>query len=67
MFNAQCIESGSYSLGILHGMKMLTDETSLTDGMHFNGSTEENVSTIQTGLGVTVGGVVPDENFYVGS
>lgn len=65
--NTQCQTSDEYSDAILHGMKMLAQEVGMEERLQFNGSTEDNVPTIQTGVGVTVVGIVSDEKFYGGT
>ena len=58
-----CVESGTYSEEILAGMKALAAEIELTDPCVFNGSTEDNVITNQTGVGVVVLGLAHPEEF----
>ena len=61
------VEAGGYGEAILAGMKRLAETVGLEDSIHFNGSTEDNVTTLQTGVGVTVVGLVSNADFRVGS
>ncbi|WP_232699573.1 hypothetical protein [Brevibacillus daliensis] len=52
---------------IIQGIKNYAAEAGLADELQFTGSTEENVPTIQTGVGITVLGLVPAKSFYPGT
>ena len=58
-----CVEAGPYSDEILSGMKALAAEIGLTDPRVFNGSTEDNVATAQTGVGVVALGMAHASEF----
>ncbi len=60
------IESGEMSERILRGMQDLLCDVGLLEQVRFNGSTEDNVITVQTGLGVTVLGYVKSDDLKLG-
>lgn len=60
------IEAGEMSQRILQGMQDLLRDVGLLEQVHFNGSTEDNVITVQTGLGVTVLGYVKNDELKMG-
>ena len=61
------VEAGAYGQAILAGIKALAAEAGLIDDVHFNGSTEKNVLSQQTGLGVTVVGMADSVNARLGT
>ncbi|QSO47507.1 AIR synthase related protein [Alicyclobacillus mengziensis] len=52
------VEQEPYGKAILTEIRRIADTLGLEDAVHFNGSTEENVPVAQTGVGITVVGVV---------
>lgn len=52
---------------IIAEIKDYVKEIGITEDIQFTGSTEDNVPTIQTGIGVTIIGLVDKENFPIGS
>ncbi|PYZ92173.1 hypothetical protein CR194_15125 [Salipaludibacillus keqinensis] len=52
---------------ILSEIKRYVREAGITEDVQFNGSTEENVPTVQTGIGITVLGMVDKQHLSIGS
>ena len=52
---------------IIRAIKAYASKAGLTDDIQFTGSTEENVPTTQTGIGITVLGVVDKDRFVPGT
>lgn len=58
---------GDYSAAMIAAMRELASEVGLTDPAAFNGSTEDNVLTVQTGVGVTVLAVASRSRLALGT
>ncbi|QQE79678.1 hypothetical protein [Alicyclobacillus sp. SO9] len=52
------VEANPYGAAILTEIRRVAATLGLEDAVHFNGSTEENVVVAQTGVGITVMGIV---------
>lgn len=52
---------------LIQAIKSYARRAGLIDDLQFTGSTEDNVPTLQTGIGITVLGVVAKTSFYPGS
>lgn len=52
---------------ILAEIKQYVREAGITDDIQFTGSSEENVPTVQTGIGVTILGLADQKGFPVGA
>ena len=61
------VEAGAYGRAILTGIRRLAAEVGLVDDVHFNGSMEKNLIPLQTGVGVTVVGMVDDAHIRIGT
>jgi hypothetical protein len=61
------VEAGAYGQAILAGIKELAAAVGLKDKVHFNGSMEKNLVPLQTGLGVTVAGMVDAAHVQLGT
>ncbi|RAP28121.1 hypothetical protein C2W64_00587 [Brevibacillus laterosporus] len=61
------VEFEGYGEEILRGIKEYAKEAGVTEDIQFTGSTEENVPTMQTGVGITVLGLVQQSQFSPGT
>ncbi|AYB41213.1 AIR synthase related protein [Brevibacillus laterosporus] len=61
------VEFEGYGEEILRGIKEYAKEAGVTEDIQFTGSTEENIPTMQTGVGITVLGLVQQSQFSPGT
>lgn len=64
--NNLCVEIDPHGKRIIEIMKIELENAGLWDYVQLTGSTEDNMVTTQTGIGVTVIGIVSKDNFKVG-
>ncbi|MGO1368731.1 MAG: AIR synthase related protein [Senegalia sp. (in: firmicutes)] len=63
IINTLSVEMNPTGQGILNGIKKLLNELNLDEDIVVTGSTEENFPTVQTGMGITVIGLLNNKNF----
>ena len=61
-----CVEMEPSGRKIISAMQEELDRCGLLDSIQFTGSTEDNMRTLQTGIGVTVVGLVSDAALRLG-
>lgn len=64
--NNLCVEMNPSGKRIIEAMKNELEDAGLWDSIQLTGSTEDNMVTTQTGIGVTVIGIVTMDNYKVG-
>lgn len=64
--NNLCVEMNPSGKKIIEAMKKELEDAKLWDSIQLTGSTEDNMMTTQTGIGVTVIGIVTMDNYKVG-
>lgn len=64
--NNLCVEMNPSGKKIIEAMKKELEDAKLWDSIQLTGSTEDNMVTTQTGIGVTVIGIVTMDNYKVG-